>query len=207
MKTKLDLSLPVIGAGACDADLAPDLVRRGWLKAPAAFALGSLAVLSLGEAMPAWGQTKSTSTKDDINILNVALGLEYQAIAAYQVGAESGLLQKPVLDTAVKFQTHHKAHAQVLAGTVEKLGGMPVKTKSAGEYNFPVADLKTQADVLRFAAGLEKGATAAYLGVLPSFHNRELSKAAGSILGDEAMHWAILLNVLGEDPVPGAFVG
>ncbi|WP_019447344.1 ferritin-like domain-containing protein [Cupriavidus sp. BIS7] len=206
MKTKLDLSLPIIG-GCRDADLAPDLVRRGWLKAPGAFMLGSLAALSLGEALPAWGQTKSTSTKDDINILNTALGLEYQAIAAYQVGAESGLLQKPVLDTAVKFQTHHKAHAQVLAGTVEKLGGTPVKTKAAGEYKFPVADLKTQADVLRFAAGLEKGATAAYLGVLPSFHNRELSKAAGSILGDEAMHWAVLLSVLGEDPVPGAFVG
>lgn len=202
MKTKPDLSLPFAGV-ACDADLAPNLVRRGWLKAPGAFALGSLAVMSLGEAMPAWGQTHSTSTKDDINILNTALGLEYQAIAAYQVGAESGLLQKPVLDTAVKFQTHHKAHADVLANTVMKLGGTPVKTRKASEYNFPAADLKTQADVLRFAAGLEKGATAAYLGVLPSFHNRELAKSAGSILGDEAMHWAVLLSVLGEDPVPG----
>ena len=48
---------------------------------------------------------------------------------------------------------------------------------------------------------------AAYLGVLPNFHNRELTKAAGSILGDEAMHWAVLLHALGEDPVPGAFVG
>ncbi|HBD34850.1 MAG TPA: DUF4439 domain-containing protein, partial [Cupriavidus sp.] len=86
-------------------------------------------------------------------------------------------------------------------------GGTPVKTRKASEYNFPAADLKTQADVLRFAAGLEKGATAAYLGVLPSFHNRELAKSAGSILGDEAMHWAVLLSVLGEDPVPGAFVG
>jgi hypothetical protein len=26
-------------------------------------------------------------------------------------------------------------------------------------------------------------------------------------LGDETMHWAILLNVLGEDPVPSAFIG
>lgn len=185
----------------------PDARRRGLLKVPGLFVLGSLAVVGLGESMPAWAQTRSGSTKDDIAILNVALGLEYQAIAAYQVGAESGLLQKPVLDTAVKFQTHHKAHAQVLAGTVSKLGGSPVMTKKPGEYDFPTAQLKTQADVLRFAAGLEKGATAAYLGVLPSFYNRDLAKAAGSILGDEAMHWAILLSVLGEDPVPGAFVG
>lgn len=186
---------------------APDARRRGLLKAPGLFALGSLAVISLGESMPAWAQTQSGSTRDDINILNTALGLEYQAIAAYQVGAESGLLQKPVLATAVKFQDHHKAHAQVLAGTVSKLGGTPVVAKKASEYTFPTEKLKTQADVLRFAAGLEKGATAAYLGVLPNFYNRELTRAAGSILGDEAMHWAVLLHALGEDPVPGAFVG
>lgn len=93
--------------------------------APGLMALGSLAAVSLGQSMPAWAQAQSGSVKDDINILNVALGLEYQAIAAYQVGAESGLLQKPVLDTAVKFQGHHKAHAQVLAGTVSKMGGTP----------------------------------------------------------------------------------
>ena len=40
------------------------------------------------------------------------------------------------------------------------------------------------------------------------FANRELSKAAGSILGDEAMHWAILRQAIGETPVvPSAFVG
>lgn len=185
----------------------PDARRRGLLKAPGLFALGSLAVFTLGESMPAWAQTQSGSTKDDINILNTALGLEYQAIAAYQVGAESGLLQKPVLATAVKFQDHHKAHAQVLAGTVSKLGGTPVAAKKASAYEFPTDKLKTQADVLRFAAGLEKGATSAYLGVLPNFYNRELTRTAGSILGDEAMHWAVLLQALGEDPVPGAFVG
>lgn len=202
-------ALPVGTADAAPADarLAPDLMRRGWLMAPGAFAMGTLAAVALGEAMPAWGQTQSGSTRDDINILNTALGLEYQAIAAYQAGAETGLLQKPVLDTAVKFQTHHKAHAQILAATVEKLGGTPVKARAPREYGFPTETLRTQADVLRFAAGLEKGATAAYLGVLPNFHNRELSKAAGSILGDEAMHWAVLLHALGEDPVPGAFVG
>jgi hypothetical protein len=60
--------------------------------------------------------------------------------------------------------------------------------------------------VLRFAAGLEHGAANAYLGAVPVFHNRALAKAAASILGDETMHWAILLNALGEDPVPAAFI-
>lgn len=183
-----------------------DARRRVLLRAPGLMALGSLAAVSLGQSMPAWAQTQSGSVKDDVNILNVALGLEYQAIAAYQVGAESGLLQKPVLATAVKFQGHHKAHASVLAGTVSKLGGTPVMEKKVAEYNFPVSQLKTQADVLRFAAGLEKGAASAYLGVMPSFYTRDLAKAAASTLGDETMHWAVLLSVLGEDPVPVAFI-
>ena len=142
--------------------------------------------------------------ESDVRILNTALAAEQEAVAAYQVGAESGLLQKPVLDLAVSFQGHHKEHADVLARTVQKLGGTPVAARA--KYVFPVEKLKTQADVLRFAASLEKGAVSAYLGAVPVFDNRDLAKAAASILGDEAMHWAVLRNALGENPVPSAFV-
>lgn len=181
--------------------------RRNFFAKGGLFSLGALAAVTLGQASSAWAKTTSQSTGEDVAILNVALGLEYQAIAAYQVGAESGLLEKPVLDVAVKFQGHHKAHAQILAATIEQLGGKAVMAKKLAEYDFPVAQLKSQADVLKFAAGLEKGAASAYLSVLPSFHNKDLVKAAASILGDETMHWAILLNALGEDPVPAAFIG
>ena len=46
----------------------------------------------------------------------------------------------------------------------------------------------------------------AYLGAVPLFGNRDLARAAASILGDEAMHWAILRQALDENPVPEAFV-
>jgi rubrerythrin len=154
-------------------------------------------------------QLKKTGGADaqanDIKILDSALAAERQAIAAYQVGAESGLLQKPVLDLAVQFQGHHKAHADLLAATIKQLGGTATAAKQ--KYDFPVAQLKTQADVLRFAAGLEQGAVSAYLGAIPILDNRDLAKAAGSILGDEAMHWAVLRQALGDNPVPAAFVG
>jgi len=140
----------------------------------------------------------------DVAILNTALGAEQEAVAAYQVGAESGLLSKGALALAVQFQGHHKEHAAVLAKTVRDLGGTAAEPKAM--YDFPKASLKTEADVLRFAAGLEKGAVSAYLGAVPLFAERELAKAAASILGDEAMHWAILRSALGEDPVPVAFV-
>lgn len=141
---------------------------------------------------------------DDAQILNTALASEFEAIAAYQLGAESKLLQASVLDLALTFQGHHKAHAELLAKTVERLGGRPVVAKA--KYDLPVAQLKSQADVLRFAARLEQGAVSAYVGAVPLFGNRELSKAAASILGDEAMHWAVLRHALGEMPVPTAFV-
>lgn len=144
------------------------------------------------------------ATGNDVQILNTALGAELEAIAAYQLGAESKLLEKAVLDLALTFQGHHKEHADLLAKTVAKLGGKPATTK--GKYDFPVEQLKSQADVLKFAARLEQGAVSAYLGAVPLFGHRDLAKAAASILGDEAMHWAVLRQAVGEAPVPAAFV-
>ena len=180
----------------------PASARRAFLgKSGLLLSGAAVAMLAGRDALAA---ASSTSDASDVRILNTALAAELEAIAAYQVGAESGLLQKPVLDLAVVFQGHHREHAEVLARTVEKLGGKAVAAKKA--YAFPTGKLKSQADVLRFAAALEKGAVSAYLGAVPVFGNRDLAKAAASILGDEAMHWAILRNAVGEAPVPSAFV-
>jgi rubrerythrin len=181
--------------------------RRSFLTGTGQVALSATAIALLaGNPALAAGQTKGEAKANDAGILNTALGAELEAIAAYQLGAESGLLQKPVLDLAVQFQGHHKAHADLLAKTVKTLGGKPAEPKKAADYKFPVEKLKNQADVLRFAAGLEQGAVSAYLGAVPLFGDRELAKAAASILGDEAMHWAVLRQALGENPVPEAFV-
>ncbi len=180
----------------------PAAARRAFLGKSAVMLSGSAIALLAGRDVLAAKSGKSTAA--DVRILNTALGAELEAVAAYQVGAESGLLEKPVLALASQFQGHHKEHADVLAGTIRKLGGKPVPAKA--KYDFPVENLKSQADVLRFAAGLEKGAVSAYLGAVPLFANRDLSRAAASILGDEAMHWAVLRNALGENAVPSAFV-
>jgi len=181
--------------------------RRALLKGAGTATLSAVAVsLIAGCDSMAADRKMSADPASDVDILNTALGLEYQAIAAYQVGAESGLLQKPVMDVALRFQGDHKQHAQLLSSTITKLGGTPVQPKAPAAYNFPVNNLKDQADVLRFAAGLEKGAASAYLGAVPAFANKDLAKAAASIMGDETMHWAVLRNALGENPVPAAFI-
>jgi rubrerythrin len=180
--------------------LVPD--RRAFLGT--ALLSGAGVALLAGRDALAARNAKGGAEGNDAGILNSALGAELEAIAAYQVGAESGLLEKPVLALALQFQGHHREHADLLAKTVQKLGGKPVAAKA--KYAFPTEKLKSQADVLRFAAALEKGAVSAYLNAVPVFGNRDLSKAAASILGDEAMHWAVLRNAVGEAPVPGAFV-
>lgn len=177
--------------------------RRAFLGRSGLVLSGTAIAMLAGREALAKGKSKGDASSD-VRILNAALGAEYEAIAAYQLGAESGLLQKPTLDLAVTFQGQHKEHADLLSKTVAKLGGKPVLAKA--KYTFPTDKLKNQADVLRFAAMLEKGAVSAYLGAVPILGNRDLAKAAASILGDEAMHWAILRNALGEPPVPSAFM-
>lgn len=177
-------------------------VRRSFLGRSGLMLSGAAIALLAGR--DALAAKNSDATTNDVQILNTALSAELEAIAAYQLGAESGLLQKPALDLAVSFQGHHKEHADVLAKTIAQLGGKPASAKD--KYSFPTDKLKSQADVLRFAAQLEKGAVSAYLGAVPLFGNRDLAKAAASILGDEAMHWAVLRHALGDAPVPSAFM-
>jgi rubrerythrin len=181
----------------------PVSARRLFLGRSGSMVLSGAAVALLA-GKDALAAKAGGSTVGDVQILNTAIGAELEAIAAYQLSAESGLLSKPVLDLAVTFQGHHKEHVALLSSTVEKLGGKAVIAKAT--YNFPVDQLKSQLDVLKFAAQLEQGAVSAYLGAVPLFGNRDLAKAAASILGDEAMHWAVLRQAIGEAPVPSAFM-
>ncbi|MBI3452586.1 MAG: ferritin-like domain-containing protein [Rhodospirillales bacterium] len=146
---------------------------------------------------------QGSGTMSDVNILNTALGLEHEGIMAYQIGAESGLLQPEVLKVAVMFQGHHKEHREILAGAIRKLGGTPVAEKPKAEYAaaLNVASIKNQADVLRLAARLERGATNAYIGVMPAFADRGLAQVAARLVADESMHWTVLASALGE-PLP-----
>jgi Ferritin-like domain len=167
----------------------------------------SAAGLALLAGKDTWAQGAGDMSKD-VGILNVALGLEHEAINAYQLGAGSGLLQKPVLDIAVSFQGHHKAHRDALIATIQKMGGSPVAEKKLEDYAKALrADtLKNQADVLDLAARLELGAINAYLGVIPAFGSaasKDLAKVAARLAADETMHYTILTNALGR-PLPAA---
>jgi len=174
--------------------------RRNFMRSSGALSAAAVALLAGRDVMAA-GMNGDMSK--DVSILNVALALEHEAINAYQLGAGSGLLQKPVLDVAVAFQGHHKVHRDALMATIEKMGGKPVAEQKLEVYaqGLNAASLKNQADVLSLAARLELGATNAYLGVIPAFQNTELAKVAARLAADETMHYTVLTQALGR-PLP-----
>jgi len=181
------------------------LNRRCFLTASGTATL-SAAAFGLIAGVPRLAAAQSGSMGRDVDILNVALGLEHEAINAYQLGAQSGLLQKPVLDVAVLFQSHHKGHRDALIATIEKLGARPVAEKVLAEYAraLNAGSLKNQSDVLDLAARLELGAANAYLGVIPAFKDANLAKVAARLAADETMHWTALAGALGRHLPGGA---
>lgn len=180
--------------------------RRLFLSSSGRLTLSAAAIGLLAGAAGTARAQSSSAMAADVGILNVALGLEHEAINAYQLGAGSGLLAKPVLDVAVAFQSHHKAHRDALMSTIEKMGGKPVAEKTPDEYAraLNAASLKNQSDVLMLAARLELGAVNAYLGVIPAFKDNKLGQVAGRLAADETMHYTALAGALGQALPHGA---
>jgi rubrerythrin len=151
--------------------------------------------------------TKSTtpagpdeSDAADVEILNSALDLELMAVAAYKTGAPH--LKGDVLAIGKLFLEQELAHVDVLASAIKAAGGKP--NKAAASYDFP--ELRSQADVLRFAVDVENTAIGAYIDALPKLGKGDLRATAAAILSNEAEHVAVLLGALGMQQVPDAFV-
>jgi rubrerythrin len=179
--------------------------RRDFLKA-AAMAGVSSSVLFASPSLALAGDKEN-----DVKIMNIALGLEHQAIAAYNAGAETKLLSDGALKVAVKFLKQHEEHRDALAKTVKAFGGKPVEAQAKYDVvkiaaGVKVNELKTEKDILTLAMRLEAQATSAYYGAIPGIASKDVLKAAVSIMADEAVHTALLRQVLGEDPAPSAFV-
>lgn len=144
---------------------------------------------------------------DDVATLNVALGLEYQAIYAYTVAAGLGLLSDATKGVATLFMHQHEEHASIEADTVKKLGGTPVAKQDKYDLG-DTSGIKTEKDVLAFALGLEQQAAVTYLKVAGTFMHKELIPVVAGIGANEAQHAALLRFAMGEaNPVPKAVVG
>jgi rubrerythrin len=138
------------------------------------------------------------ASEGDIAILQFAAKSERTAIKAYTDAAGTGLLSPPVLAVAKGFMQDHEAHRDALEGAIKAAGVTPETGVAAITY----PTLASQADILNFAETLERGAATAYLGAIPGFQDRNLAKVAGSILGVETTHVAILAYTLTKTTEP-----
>ncbi|ANK80577.1 MAG: hypothetical protein TEF_07025 [Rhizobiales bacterium NRL2] len=163
---------------------------------PAVLSASAVALIAGCESMA--GSHSSERMTDDVAVLNFALGLEHEAIGAYQVAAGSGLLGAGALDAATVFLGHHLEHRDTLASVVAKMGGQPVEAKSNADYaaKLNLGSLKSEAEVLELARELERQAANAYIGAVPKFGNSDLALAAARISADEVMHFTVLNGVL-----------
>ena len=161
------------------------MLKAGGMTAAAA---GAFAVMSSAPA-------EAAKYTGDLAILNVALGLEHQAIAAYDAGAKSKLLSADQLKIAVSFQNDHKKHRDALTNYIRRFGGTPVAPKS----NYDFGTISSAADIVKLAQSLEEGAEAAYLANAGNLENREILKTAVPILEDEVRHNTVLKQLLGMD--------
>ena len=151
----------------------------------------SVAAGVMASAMPA--AAKEARYAGDLAILNVALGLEHQAIAAYDAGAKSKLLNADQLKLAVSFQNDHKRHRDALTKFIKRYGGAPVAPKP----NYDFGTITSATDIVKLAQSLEDGAMGAYLANAGKLENREILNAAVPILEDEVRHNTVFKQLLG----------
>ncbi len=145
----------------------------------------------------------------DAALLNTALEVEHQTVAAYDAAVGAGLLTGAALELARHFQSQHRAHRDLLVEEVRKLGGTPAVALAG--YAFKGADgtpttFKTAEDVLVFALGFEAAATSAYLGLLPRLASKSLLPILAGIACDESQHAAAIRLLLKQQPAPEAVV-
>ncbi|MBI4469322.1 MAG: ferritin-like domain-containing protein [Acidobacteria bacterium] len=150
---------------------------------------GLAAIMIAGGRQPVFSQ----SVEGDLAILTAALYLEHEAIAAYQAGAESGLLPAPIVKVAIAFQGDHKYHRDGIAGAIQTLGGVPAEA----ERRYRFGALRTDTDILKLARRLEQGAVDAYVTLASNIQNRTVLDFAAHVLADEVRHVTVLKNALG----------
>lgn len=176
------------------------LARRSFLSHASMVAIGAGAsTILVGRASAAVTQPS------DIGVVQTALALEHEGIAAYKIAGKSGLLSPKTLKLALVFLGHHQMHRDALAQLVSDAGGKPVEPKTDAQYiaDLQLGSLKTESDVVALATTLERGAATAYIGQVAALREPKLAQLFAGISADEAVHWATLNNAAGT-PLPTA---
>ena len=144
--------------------------------------------------------SKKKSKRNDVNILNFALTLEFleaafykEAVANAAYGSDANLKK-----FAVVVARHEAAHVRFLKGA---LGSAAIKSPKF-DFGMAVTDTATFAAT---AQVLEDTGVTAYLGQVTNVFQPAVLGAAGTIATVEARHAAWIRFINGESPAPSAY--
>lgn len=186
--------------------------RRVWAQNFALISASAAVVWACGSDSDNKAMAATYTTADmtvDANTMNVALGLELEAIAIYTAaagldvwGVGASALAPTFLEVAKVFLGHHTVHRDALITQINALKPTtsiaPVSAKTTTEYLTPypgIANL-SGADglltVLQVAAEREMNAANAYYSVIKSFKNIDLMQTLGGLSADESGHYGVL---------------
>src|ERR1700754_5062213 len=166
------------------------------------------AAVGAGGILTRTSMAAAAAPSSDVGVVQTALALEHEGIAAYRLAGKSGLLSPGTLKLATIFMGHHEAHRDALAKLVMQAGGTPVEPKTDAQYvaELKLGTLKSEGDVIALATSLERGAASAYIGQVTSLKDPKLAKLFASISADEAIHWTTLNNAAGTAIPTSAYV-
>jgi hypothetical protein len=146
---------------------------------------------------PAWAQ----AFRDDVDVLNYALVLEYFLSQFYRESRV--VLTGQDADYIAAIGDDEDAHIAAITATVQSLGGQPA---AAPAIDYGKA-LDSRTNLLRFALRFENLFAGAYLGAAGAIQNKDILQAAAGIFGTEERHAAIVANLLGLPAQGGVFIG
>jgi hypothetical protein len=177
------------------------LLGRAASVAVAVTMLGSLAsCVSLGPTPP-----RNRDPGADAALLDNLIGLQNEAVAAYEFVRAGGALGGAERAQAAAFAEDHRKHAEALTRLIDRLGGK-TSVEAKRDYGFASGAVARRDDAIDFLIGIEQGLTLAHLAAVPAFAGRALAKDVAAMLGVAAMHWASWRRALGQDPVPAPFL-
>ncbi len=143
------------------------------------------------------------SKKQDLEIVEYALTLEYLETDFYNAVIKSGVIKdKKLAEVATAIRDNEQEHVDALAATVKNLGGKPKRPQTTFDAVIKGGPMK----VLETAATVENLGAAAYLGQAGRIQSKEILAAALAIHSVEGRHAAALNQAVGKSIVPdGAF--
>lgn len=174
--------------------------RRDFVRGRADAVSASLALEALNTR---WALAKAADFKNDIDVLNYALTLEYLEAAFYQQGNAANLLSGDEKTLVEQIQKDEEMHVAAITSTVQKLGGTP-----ADKPMVDFGDAFSSRDkFLTTSHTFENVGVGAYLGAAGFVKDKAVLQAAASIFGVEARHAALVGNLLELGPEGGVYMG